>query len=381
MTGRVVVTGADGFLGWHLRCRLRALTDAEVIGLNRAGLADPATAGPALERADAVIHIAGVNRGSDDEVTAGNLLAARQLTEACDAAGVTPRLVYSNSIHADTDTAYGRGKREAADLLSTWAAQRGTQLADVRLPNLFGEHGRPHYNSFVATFCHLLATGGTPEVSGDREVPLLHVQRAAAELVAATEEPSAGPRSAVIRPAGAAVRVSAVRDLLAAQAARYASGEIPDLSDPLHRDLFNTYRSYTFPRAFPIPITAHSDDRGSLFECVRAHGGPGQTFLSTSRPGITRGEHFHLNKVERFVVVSGTGQIRLRRLFTDDVVTFDVSGEAPTIVDMPTMWAHSVSNTGSGDMVTLFWAADLFDPSRPDTYAEPVLLQQKVSAR
>jgi UDP-2-acetamido-2,6-beta-L-arabino-hexul-4-ose reductase len=178
---------------------------------------------------------------------------------------------------------------------------------------------------------------------------------------------------------GRLIRVSAVRDLLTAQAARYATGEFPDLSDPFERDMFNTYRSYTFPESFPMPIAGRSDDRGSLFECVRAGGGPGQTFVSHTRPGVTRGEHYHLKKVERFVVISGSGRISLRKLFSDDVVSFPVGGEAPAIVDMPTMWAHSITNTGSSDLVTLFWTDHLFDPERPDTYAEPVLQAVSVS--
>lgn len=374
MSRRVVVTGADGFLGWHLRCRLRANGPYEVVALDRAGLADGQTAANALTGADAVIHLAGVNRGSDDDIVEGNRDAAAQLFRACEWADVAPHLVYANSIHRDRDTAYGRGKRAAAELLTAWAGARGTTTVDVRLPNLFGEHGRPHYNSVVATFSHELARGGSPEVTVDSEIPLLHVQRAAAALVAACDRAT----PPVVEPAGRPTRVTALRDLLAAQAQCYRSGEIPDLSDDFERDLFNTYRSYTFPQLFPLPVTVHSDERGTLFECVRARGGTGQTFWSTSRPGVTRGEHFHLAKVERFLVVRGRGQIRLRRLFTDEVVCFDVDGDAPSIVDMPTMWAHSITNTGPDDMATLFWTDALFDSERPDTYPEPVIRQQEL---
>ncbi|MBA3718745.1 MAG: SDR family oxidoreductase [Nocardioidaceae bacterium] len=374
MTRRVVITGVDGFLGWHLRCRLRALTDDDIVGLGRSGLADQEASAAAVSGAAVVFHVAGVNRGTDDELVTGNQLAAEQVVDACDRAGSTPRLVYANSIHRDRDTVYGKSKRQAGELLESWSATRDTSYADVRLPNLFGEHARPHYNSVVATFCHLLATGGSPEVTSDAEIPLLHAQDAASALLAAAEPLSPD----VIEPPGRPTRVTAVRDLLEDQVECYRDGEIPDLADPFARDLFNTYRSYALP-SFPLPITKHSDDRGSLFECVRAHGGTGQTFLSTSRPGVTRGEHFHLHKVERFVVVAGQGQIRLRRMFSDEVVRFDVNGDTPVIVDMPTMWAHSVTNTGDDDMVTLFWTDDLFDPERPDTYAEAVLHERELA--
>jgi len=375
VTRRVVITGVDGFLGWHLSCRLRAMGTDTVVGLARAELADHASATEALARADAVVHLAGVNRGTENDIEAGNQRAAQQLIDACDQGQSTPHLVYADSIHHDGDSAYGRGKRAADELFQTWARMRGTTYADVRLPNLFGEHGRPYYNSVVATFCHELARGEMPIVTGDAEIPLLHAQAAAAELIDASTTGAVG----VIEPAGRPTRVTALRDQLVAQATCYTSGDIPDLSDGFARDLFNTYRSYTFPHHFPMPITGRLDERGALFECVRAHGGTGQTFVSSSRPDVTRGDHFHLHKVERFVVIAGKGQIRLRRLLTDEVVTFDVGGDTPVIVDMPTMWSHSVVNTGPDDLITLFWSDELFDPEHSDTYAEPVVGSRELS--
>ena len=137
-------------------------------------------------------------------------------------------------------------------------------------------------------------------------------------------------------------------------------------------DLFNTLRSARFPVGAPIPLTPRIDDRGRLVEAVRSHGGPGQSFVSTTRPGITRGEHFHLRKIERFVVIGGRARISLRRLFTDEVVSFDVTGETPVAVDMPTMWVHKIINTGDGELTTLFWSNELFDPAAPDTFPELV---------
>jgi UDP-2-acetamido-2,6-beta-L-arabino-hexul-4-ose reductase len=168
------------------------------------------------------------------------------------------------------------------------------------------------------------------------------------------------------------MRVSALLDLLTGFRDTYATGDVPDLCDPLHRALFNTYRSFTFPAQVPIRPRPHADERGELVECLRAAGGAGQVFTSTTRPGFTRGEHFHRRKVERFVVLAGTADIALRRLFDDEIVTFAVSGAEPALVDMPTLWAHAITNTGSSDLVTLFWADELFDPDRPDTYPEKV---------
>jgi UDP-2-acetamido-2,6-beta-L-arabino-hexul-4-ose reductase len=152
----------------------------------------------------------------------------------------------------------------------------------------------------------------------------------------------------------------------------YSRGDIPDITDPFDLDLFNTYRSFCFPSHYPIYPQRHSDQRGELFDCLRAHGGQSQVFCSSTRPGFTRGEHFHLKKVERFLVIRGKAEIALRRLFDDEVIRFAVSGERPAIVDMPTMWAHNITNIGSDDLVTLFWANEILDPENADTYPERV---------
>ncbi len=149
-------------------------------------------------------------------------------------------------------------------------------------------------------------------------------------------------------------------------------GEIPPIPDRHAVRLFNTYRSHCFPDHFPIRPTRHGDPRGELVEVVRAHGGGGQSFCSTTRPGHARGEHFHLAKVERFAVLRGTAEISLRRVGYREVVRFPVSGGEPVVVDMPTMWAHKITNTGPDELLTLFWANEIFDPARPDTYPEPV---------
>ena len=138
-------------------------------------------------------------------------------------------------------------------------------------------------------------------------------------------------------------------------------------------NLFNTYRSYLFPHHFPIHPQVHADDRGELFEAVRARGGPGMAFVSTTRPGKVRGDHYHLRKIERFLVVAGEAEISLRRLLYDDVVTFRVSGDQPGFVDMPTMWVHSIRNVGSTELVTMFWADQLLDVASPDQYPEKVV--------
>lgn len=368
--GAIAITGGCGFLGWHLACRLRAVHGVEPLRLGREDLGDPQRLAASLATVETIYHLAGVNRAdSDDAVEQGNLGLSRQLAGVIRTLARPVHVVYANSIQADVDNAYGRGKRGAAAILSAAVRDVGGSLADVLLPNLFGEHGRPAYNSFVATFAAAVAQGRVATVTQDREVPLLHAQRAAAHLI----EASTSEGFSQTRPGAEPRGVIEVRDLLKEFHALYAErGEIPDLAHRFSVDLFNTYRSYVFPHQFPIFPTVHSDPRGELFETVRAHGGTGQAFVSTTAPAQIRGDHFHLHKVERFFVVRGEAQISLRRLLHQDVVTFRVSGDKPGFVDMPTMWVHNIKNVGDSELVTMFWADQLLDPESPDQYAERV---------
>ena len=310
--------------------------------------------------------MAGVNRGSDDEVNSGNVELANAVAAAVEQSGCRPRIVFANSIQAGNDTPYGTGKSGASDALRATSDRFDLDYVDVMLPNLFGEHAKPGYNSFVATFCHEIAAGREPQVN-DNAVELLHVQDAAQSLMDALEG-----QSRTMRPEGEQRAVVEVHKLLTEFAATYRAGDLPTLESTFQRRLFNTYRSAVFVDRPQIALSPRSDARGSFVEAVRAHGGGGQTSFSTTFPGVTRGIHFHLHKIERFVVIGGQARIRLRKLFDDDVLTFDVSGDAPVAIDMPTLWAHDITNTGDSELLTLFWTDSVHDPDDPDTYPEAV---------
>ncbi|NYG59804.1 UDP-2-acetamido-2,6-beta-L-arabino-hexul-4-ose reductase [Nocardioides daedukensis] len=369
---KVAITGGHGFLGWHTSCRLRSTRGIEPVRLNRAEYTD-GTLFSAVGEADIVIHVAGVNRAdSDTAVEAGNVELARLLADCIEKSGRAIHVVYANSIQAKLDNPYGRGKAAAAEILRTATDSNGGTMSDVLLPNLFGEHGRPGYNSFVATFASDVAQGGSPTVTGDREIELLHAQRAAEVLIRAAEERIDGP----VEPRGVPRRIAKVLSMLVSFNELYASGEIPDLTDSFALDLFNTYRSYLRTDHFPIHPQIHADPRGELFETARTHGGTGQAFVSITVPGAMRGDHYHLNKVERFFVVKGEAEIKLRRLLHDEVLTYRLSGDQPGFVDMPTMWVHNIKNVGEGELITMFWADQLLDPVNPDQFPEKVTAEE-----
>jgi UDP-2-acetamido-2,6-beta-L-arabino-hexul-4-ose reductase len=311
-----------------------------------------------------VVHLAGANRGSAEEIVAGSVGPAVALAAALRECAVPPKtVVYANSVQAGNGTPYGDAKAEAAAILGEAIRWTGSTLADLRLPNVFGEHGRPYHNSVVATFCRALADGGVPEVHEDRELRLVHATDVAALLLGVAADVELSTTLWTVRQLARRLHYFATV---------YRCGDIPVLSDPFDVKLFNTYRSHCFPRAYPIRPARHTDTRGELVEAVRVHGGGGQTFYSTSAPGVTRGEHFHLSKVERFVVLRGQAEICLRRLLTDGIVRYPVSGDDPVAIDMPAMWAHRITNTGDGELLTMFWANEIFDPTAPDTYPEAV---------
>lgn len=359
---KILLTGASGFLGWHTRVRLSALTNHEIIPVTRANWIDLPKL---MQNVDAVIHVAGVNRAEPDEVRAGNVRLARDVAEAVKHSGTVSKIVFANSIQAGNGTPYGDGKAMAAATLSSAASAVGARFGDVHLPNLFGEHGVPEYNSFVATFIESVISRSDPRID-DREVGLLHAQGAAQSLIDGLNH------GGVRQPLARRTTVVEVYELLREFHSVYVTGDMPALEDPFRVDLFNSYRSALFPSRYPLSLEAREDERGRLVEIVRSHGGQGQTFVSTTKPGVTRGDHFHLHKVERFAVLSGSARISLRRKFSNDVISFDVTGDHPTVVDMPTLWVHNITNVGGSELTTLFWTHTLFDPEAPDTYWERV---------
>lgn len=360
---KVAITGASGFLGWHLRCALRADGRHDVVPLDRSVLSDGHALARALSDCDAVVHLAGVNRGTDAEVSEGNTGLGVRLVEAMRGSRVRS-LIYGNSIQSGSPSPFGRSKEAASAALARYAEGAGIVYTDVRLPNLFGEGGRPFYNSVIATFCHQLTSGQRPTVLEDRELPLLHAQDAADELI----RHLSASESSVQRPGGRLTPVSEALAMLEGMSGYPVSGDLPELPDTFHTAMFTTFLSFCFPRSFPIARAVHRDARGSLFEVVRARSTDSASFVSTTVPGAVRGQHFHRRKVERFLVVDGEAEIRLRRVGTHEEVAFHVSGAVPQAVDMPTLWAHSLKNTGTTPLTTVFWTNELLDPGNPDTY-------------
>ncbi len=368
----VLVTGAKGFVGRNLCVTLQARDDVELFEYDLDS--DPADLDKALRRAGLVFHLAGVNRPLDTgEYHSGNVGFTREILEKLREFGRSPKLVFSSSIQADLDNPYGASKREAENALRVFCEETGAEGVLYRLKNLFGKWSRPHYNSVVATFCHNIARGMPVEIT-DRSchIELTYIDDVIASFLGEIQSPSrTGYRFAPPLPSHSI----ALGDL--ADAIRFFHDhrntlQLPDYSDPFMRRLYATYLSALPPEQFSYLLNSRTDERGSLAEFIKSPWS-GQLFISRTRPGITRGNHHHHTKTEKFMVVQGRGIIRLRHILLGTVTEIPVGGEEYRVVDIPPGYTHSIENTGVEEMVTLFWSSEIFDPDHPDTVSQPVL--------
>ncbi|MEN8170718.1 MAG: NAD-dependent epimerase/dehydratase family protein [Pseudomonadota bacterium] len=367
---KVGITGASGFIGWHMRCYLATRSDVEDVRLaGRDLFADEQQLQTFVTGLDLIVHLAGVNRAEPDELLQGNIAPAEKLIEALEQCSCTPCVAYTTSTQAvNGDSPYAEGKAAVSRIFERWASDNNASFINVVVPHVFGEYGRPYYNSAVATFAHQVANGEQPTVHNDGQLELVHVQDLVQQIVQHYTDGISGD----VRITGRKTSVVEAATILQQLHATYVEGgQFPDLSDHFTRCMFNTLRGAMPYANRHRAITKHEDDRGWLVETVKANSG-GQCFVSTTRPGITRGNHFHLRKVERFLVLQGSAQIQLRKLYSDEVVTYELDGNSPSFVDIPTLHTHSITNVGDNELITLFWSDEFYDPQQPDTTYEEV---------
>ena len=368
-TNRTIIgiTGARGLIGTHTRARLHVDPAVEVLAADRRTFQSPGVLDAFVQRCDAIVHCAGLNRGTDADVRDVNIDLARALVEACDRVGRAPHVLFASSTHIMRSTAYGEAKRACAEIFATWATARGTRFTNVVLPHVFGEGGKPFHNSVVSTFARQLAIGEEPTIDRDGDLELVHASDVAELMRRAIAEQTTGD----LRPTGTPIGVVALYAKMNAFNRSYRDGIVPDVRDPFDRDLFNVVRTERYTVQPVNDLVLRTDPRGSLFETIKTMNG-GQSFVSTTKPGITRGEHFHFKKLERFIVLRGKATIAIRHLFAGGLQIFAVSGDKPQFIDMPPLYPHNITNVGRDDLITQFWTDEIFDPARPDTFAEPV---------
>lgn len=362
----LLITGADGFIGRNLRAVLQQF-DHRLFLLDVQSTDGELKAAAAC--ADFVFHLAGVNRPKDEaDFRTGNADFTDTLLEALEAGSQAPVLI-SSSTQAALDNPYGKSKLQAETAVRRYHERTQSPVYIYRLTNVFGKWSRPNYNSAVATFCHNIARGLPITVSNPGHVVrLIYIDDVIAEFLRALNgHPTDGEAGFCSAGPEHEATLQRIVSLLEEFSSIPATHTLPDQSDPFVRKLFATYQSFLPPDRLAYAPKTHADARGSFAELLHMNG-YGQISVNVTKPGVSKGSHWHQSKHEKFIVVSGRGAVRFRSPFEDRVYSYEVSGDAVTVIDVPPGYVHIIENTGENDLVTLMWASEVFDPDHADTY-------------
>ena len=372
---KVLITGAQGFIGKNLGLHLAERKDVEVLSFTRDNAASDLPR--LLEGVDVVFHLAGINRPQDPaEFTTGNADLTQALCQAVATRGSDRpiTLIYTSSTQAAHDNPYGRSKRAAEDALFALQGQHGASVHVFRLPNVFGKWCRPNYNSAVATFCHNIARD-LPIQINDPAAPLTlaYVDDVVARFLQLMDgaAPASDAQGFALLTPTYSTTVGEVADRIRGFKASRQTLTTDRVGTGLIRALYSTYLSGLPPEEFAYAVPRHGDPRGVFVEMLKTPD-CGQFSFFTALPGVTRGGHYHHSKTEKFLVIQGSARFRFRHMLSGETHELHTEAESPQVVETVPGWTHDITNTGERDMVVMLWANEIFDRERPDTYACPV---------
>ena len=363
-TMRVLVTGAQGFIGKNLIVHLSEMVGVEVLSFVRGDSIE--VLNELVAQADSIVHLAGENRPADiADFTIVNINLTRSLCEAIVATGRNIPLILASSTQAESDTLYGQSKRAAEQIVEEYATETGNHAVIYRLPGVFGKWCKPNYNSVVATFCHNIARDLPIQVN-DAEATLLlvYIDDVVDEFLRVLKDVQLGlvwskiSQTYVITLSELSVQITAFKNCRTTLISeRVGTG--------LTRALYATYISYLQPEQFVYDIPMYSDERGIFAEMLKT-ADSGQFSFFTVHSGVTRGSHYHHSKTEKFLVVSGVVRMRFRQLVTGETFEITVSNDKPQVVISIPGWVHDITNVGASEAVVMLWANEVFDKQKPD---------------
>jgi len=368
------ITGQSGFIGYHLSNTIKIFNDKyKLIDFEDNYFENDTLLENFVKKCDVIVHLAAVNRHENsDFIYHTNIELVKKLIKACEKTNSKPHILFSSSIQEELNNAYGKSKIEGRKLFENFAKNNNTAFTALIIPNVFGPFCKPFYNSFIATFCHQIANGQKPQVIVDSSVKLIYVSDLI-KLILELIDHSKNEINTVIINHNYEIKVSETLKILENIKNTYLlNGIIPDISEDFINKLFKTFITYiNLKNFYPFYLTKNSDNRGCFVEIVKTLNG-GQFSFSTTHPGITRGNHFHTRKFERFAVIKGNAQIQLRKIDSNEILTFHLSGEKPSFVDIPVWYTHNITNIGTSDLYTIFWCDEFFNPEDGDTFFEEV---------
>ncbi len=369
---KVGVTGSNGFIGWHL-CRTLELdkTKFELIEFKRVWFNDIINLDNFVSKCNIIVHLAGLNRHSEEATIYNtNVGIAKKLIESFERSNFKGQVIFSSSIQEERNNTFGNSKKVARELFSKWANLSGAKFHGVIIPNVFGAFGLPFYNSVISTFSHQLVNNETPNIEIDASLNLIYINDLIKKILELFDTDT---QDNISIEHTNTIKVSEILNQLIIFKAKYfENGQIPSFNNQFELNLFNTFRSYfNLKNHYPVRYKNNIDERGNFVEIIRLETG-GQVSFSTTKKGITRGNHFHTRKIERFSVIKGKALIQLRKIGSNDVCDFYLSEEEPAYVDMPIWYTHNITNIGEEELYTMFWINEFYDANDPDTYFETV---------
>lgn len=380
---KILITGAKGFIGKNLVAQLNNIKEGkakhDTLGSDLTLFefdkdTDPSLLDTYCKEADFVFHLAGVNRPKEQsEFMEGNFGFTSELLDTLKKHNNSCPIMLSSSIQAELDNPYGESKKAGEDLLFDYSKESGAKVYIYRFPNVFGKWCRPNYNSAVATFCHNIAHDLPIQVNDpNHPMTLVYIDDVVQELInCLVEKPNKEGEYCKV-PVEHDIKLGEIVELIESFKESRNNLFVPDLSDPITKKLYSTYLSFLPEDEFSYPLKMNVDERGSFTEFLKSPD-RGQVSINISKPGITKGEHWHHTKNEKFLVVSGKGVIRFRKIDEpSEIIEYHVSGDKLEVVDIPVGYTHNIENLGEGDMVTVMWVNEVFDPENPDTYFEKV---------